>query len=171
MIDSKLLDGLNDQINAEFYSAYIYLSMAACFEDANLAGLASWMRLQAQEEMAHGMKFFDYIHERGAKVTLKSIAEPPAKWDSPLEAFKAALEHEQYVTGRINDLVAMADQARDYATNSFLRWFVDEQVEEEASAEQMVRKLEMVADSPSGLYMVDREAAQRKQQNAQQEGE
>jgi len=169
MISEKLTKALNEQINAEFYSAYIYLSMAAYFEDENLEGFASWMKLQAQEEMEHGMKFFNYLHERGASVKLLAIEEPPTKWKSPVEVFKAALKHEQYVTGRINDLVAMSEKDKDYATNSFLQWFVNEQVEEEATADQMVHKLEMVAGAPGGLYILDREAGQR-QAHSESEG-
>ena len=161
MIDKKMQDALNEQINAELYSAYLYLSMAAYFESTNLPGFATWMRVQTKEELLHGMKIYDYVNERGGRVTLKSIAEPPSEWESPLAAFEAAYKHEQKVTGLINGLVNLAVEEKDDAANTFLQWFVDEQVEEEESAETVVNKLKLVADASDGMNMLDNEMGQR----------
>ena len=161
MISQKMQDALNEQINAELYSAYLYLSMVAYLESTNLPGFANWMRVQTQEEMTHAIKIYDYVHERGGKVTLKSIAEPLAEWKSPLDAFESAYEHEQKVTGLINDLVNIAIQQKDHAANTFLQWFVNEQVEEEKSANDIVQKLKLIADTPGGMYMLDKEMSQR----------
>jgi ferritin len=154
-------DALNEQVNAELYSAYLYLSMEAYFESINLAGFANWMRVQTQEEIAHAMKIYDYIDERSGRVTLKPIAGPPVKWDSPLAVFEAGYAHEQKVTGLINELVNISIELKDHATNMFLQWFVNEQVEEEKSADDVVQKLKLMADAPGGLYMLDAELAQR----------
>ena len=161
MISKKMQKALNGQLNAELYSAYLYLSMAAYFETADLAGFANWMRVQDSEERLHAMKFYDYILERGGKVTLGSIEAPPSDWNSPLAVFEATLTHEQKVTGLINDLVNLAVAERDHATEIFLQWFVTEQVEEEASADQVVQKLKLMGDASGGLFMLDREMAQR----------
>ena len=161
MLSKKIEDVLNDQINAEFYSAYLYLSMEAYFESANLPGFANWMRVQTQEELTHAMKIYDFVNERGGTVSLKSIAQPPTKWQSPLAAFDGAYKHEQSVTGRINDLVNLAVKEADHATNTFLQWFVNEQVEEEKSANDIVQKLKLMADAPGGMYMIDQELGQR----------
>ena len=161
MLDEKLEKALNDQLNAEFYSAYLYLSMAAYFRSINLSGFANWMEVQYQEEVAHAMKFYNYINERGGRVQLGTIQAPPTQWDSPLAVFEAALEHEQKVTGLINDLVELAIQEHDHATNIFLQWFVTEQVEEEDSASEVVEKLKLMGDARGGLFMLDRELGQR----------
>ena len=161
MLAKKMEKALNDQINAELYSAYLYLSMSAYFEAENLPGFAKWMRIQWQEEVMHALKIYDYVNERGGRVTLKSIAEPPAKWKSPLDAFQATYKHEQVVTGRINDLVTQAVAEKDHATNAFLQWFVTEQVEEEKSADEIVQKLKKIADAPGAMYMLDNEMGQR----------
>ncbi len=161
MIGKKMQDALNEQVNAEFYSAYLYLSMAAYFESTNLPGFATWMRVQTQEELTHTMKIYDYVNERGGRVALKSIAEPPSEWESPLAAFEAAYQHEQKVTGLINGLVNLAIEEKDHAANMFLQWFVNEQVEEENSAETVVQKLKLIADAPGGMYMLDNEMGQR----------
>lgn len=161
MISTKIEKALNDQLNAELYSAYLYLSMAAYFESAGLPGLANWMRVQAQEERTHAMKFFDYVNERGGRVILKSIAEPPAQWKSPLAVFEAVYKHEQLVTGRINDLVDLAIKGKDHATNAFLQWFVNEQVEEEKNADEIVRKLQQIANAPGAMFMLDSEMGKR----------
>lgn len=161
MIGKKMQDALNEQINAELYSAYLYLSMAAYFESTNLPGFATWMRVQTQEELTHTMKIYDYVNERGGRVTLKSIAEPQAEWKSPLAAFEAAYKHEQKVTGLINGLVNLAVEEKDIAANTFLQWFVDEQVEEEESAETVVDKLKQAADASDGMNMLDNEMGQR----------
>ncbi len=161
MISKKLETAINDQINAELYSAYLYLSMAAYFESKNLSGFAGWMRAQAQEEQAHAMKFFDYLNERGGRVNLKDIKASQSEWESPLDVFKNVYSHEQKVSSLINDLVNMAIKENDHATNNFLQWYVAEQVEEEASADEVVNKLELVGDSGNALFMLDRELGQR----------
>jgi len=161
MIDEKMQEAINKQLNAELYSSYLYLSMSAYFQSANLGGFANWMRVQAKEELAHAMKFYDYVNERGGRVILHPVEEPPSEWDSPLAVFEHVYRHEQKVTGLINKLVDLAVEARDHATNNFLQWFVSEQVEEEASADEVVQKLKLVGDDPSGLFMIDRELAQR----------
>jgi ferritin len=135
--------------------------MVAYFESENLSGFANWMKAQTQEETTHAMKIFDYVIERGGTVTLKSIAEPPAKWKSPLAAFEAAYKHEQMVTGRINDLVNLAIAEKDHATNAFLQWFVNEQVEEETSVSKIVEQLKMIEGAPGEFFMIDRELGKR----------
>ncbi len=166
MLSEKMQAAMNKQINAELHSAYIYLSMSAYFEDKNLLGFAHWMRLQANEEVIHAMKFFDFINERRGRVLLEPIAAVPTEWASPLAVFEAALAHEQKVTGMINDLVDLAIQEKDHAANSFLQWFVDEQVEEEASADAIVQQLKMIGDAPQGLFLLDREMAGRQAEAA-----
>ena len=161
MISKKMQEALNDQVTAEFYSAYLYLAMEAYFESVNLPGFANWMRVQTQEELTHGIKIYDFLNERGGRVTLKAIDQPPSEWASPLAVFEAAYKHEQKVTGLINALVNLAVTEKDHAANSFLQWFVDEQVEEEKSASDIVGKLKLIKDSPQGLYMLDQELAQR----------
>jgi len=161
MINQKVEAALNDQLNAELYSSYLYLSMEAYFESVNLAGLANWMRVQVQEELAHAMKFYSFINERNGRVKLSQIAEPPIEWDSPLDVFEATYKHEQNVTERINNLVNLAIEQKDHATNTFLQWFVNEQVEEEASALDVVEQLKRLGDDSSALFMIDRELGQR----------
>ena len=161
MIKEKMQEALNQQVNAELYSSYLYLSMAAYFESINLKGFANWMRVQTQEELVHAMKFYDFIIERGGKVVLSAIESPPTEWASPLAVFKHAYEHEQKVTGLINTLVDLAIAEQDQATNNFLQWFVAEQVEEEASADEVVQKIKLMGDASGGLFMLDRELAQR----------
>ncbi len=161
MLSKKMEKALNDQIQAEIYSAYLYLSMEAYFQSINLTGFASWMRVQYQEEMAHAMKFYGYINERGGRVILQAIESPPSDWESPLAVFEATLEHEQKVTARINDLVDVAIAERDHATNNFLQWFVAEQVEEEDSANGVVEQIKLLGDAQGGIFMLDRELGQR----------
>ena len=161
MISKKMEDALNEQVNAELYSAYLYLSMESYFKSENLNGFANWMRVQTQEEVAHAMKIYDFINERGGRVTLKTIEGPQTEWDSSLAVFTAAYEHEQKVTGLINDLVDLAIKEKDHATNSFLQWFVNEQVEEESSADEIVQQLKMMENAPGGMFMLDRELGQR----------
>lgn len=161
MISKKMEDALNEQVNAEIYSAYLYLSMESYFKSQNLNGFANWMRIQTQEEVLHAMKIYDFINERGGRVTLKAIEGPPTEWDSALAVFQAAYGHEQKVTGLINDLVDLAIKEKDHATNSFLQWFVNEQVEEEASADEIVQQLKMMENAPGGMFMLDRELGQR----------
>lgn len=161
MFNKTMQDAMNNQVQAELYSSYIYLSMAAYFESSNLPGAANWMRLQSQEELAHAMKFFDHINERGGQVELMAIDAPPIEFESPLAIFKMAYGHEQKVTGMIHDLYKLAVEQNDYPALSMLQWFVDEQVEEEQSALAVVEQLEMIGDNKMGLFMIDRELGQR----------
>ncbi|MGI6478222.1 MAG: ferritin [Salinivirgaceae bacterium] len=161
MISSKLESAINEQINAELWSGYMYLSMSAYFEEKGLTGFAKWMRLQAEEEKDHAYKFFDYVNERGARVILKPIAKVPTTWKNPLDVMKETLNHEKHVTSLIYKLMDLAIAEKDYATQSFLNWFIDEQVEEEASASDIVTRLEMISDSKNGLFMLDRELGSR----------
>ncbi len=161
MMSKKMEKALNDQINAEAYSAYLYLAMAAYFEAENLPGMANWMRIQTQEETAHALKFFDFVNERRGRVVLKTIDQPEKEWKSPLAAFEAAFAHEQLVTGRINDLVNLAIQEKDHATSAFLQWFVNEQVEEETSVDRIIQMLKMSEKAPGAMFMIDRELGQR----------
>jgi ferritin len=161
MLSKKMEKALNEQVNAELYSAYLYLSMEAYFKSLNLNGFANWMRVQTQEEITHAMKIYEFIDERGGRISLKAIDGPQTKWDSPLAVFKAVYEHEQKVTGLINNLVNLAIEEKDHATNTFLQWFVNEQVEEESSADQLVQQLKMMENAPGGMFMLDRELGQR----------
>ncbi len=154
-------ESLNYQLNRELYSGYLYLAMAAYFEDQDLPGFGNWMRIQAQEELSHGMRFYDYLVQRGSRVLLSEIETPQKEWDSPLVAFEHVYEHEQMVTGLINDLVDLAIELKDHATNNFLQWFVAEQVEEEESASGILQKVKMAGESGRGLYMLDQELTQR----------
>ena len=161
MISKKMEEALNEQVNAELYSSYLYLSMESFFKSQNLNGFANWMRIQTQEEVMHATKMYDFINERGGRVLLKAIEGPQTEWDSTLAVFKAVSEHEQKVTGLINNLVDLAITEKDHATNSFLQWFVNEQVEEEASADEIVQQLKMMENAPGGIFMFDRELGQR----------
>lgn len=161
MISKKIEDALNERINAEFYSAYLYLSMQAYFESVNLSGFANWMKAQTQEELMHAMKVYDFVNERNGKVSLKEIAQPPSQWDSPLAAFEAAYKHELSVTSHVNEQVNLAIEEKDHATNTFLQWFVNEQVEEESSLNNVVQKLKMIENAPGGLFLLDSELGQR----------
>lgn len=160
-MDQKMVDAINDQINFELYSGYIYYSMAAYLDDLGLPGMTKWMIAQTQEEMFHAHKMFGYLAERGERVELKAIAGPATSWDSPLAAFENALEHEKIVTGRINNLVDMALELKDHATANFLQWYVAEQVEEEASVGEAVDKLRLIGESGNALFMLDKELAAR----------
>jgi ferritin len=162
MLSKKIENAINKQINAELWSAYLYLSMSAHFESINLGGFANWMRVQAQEELGHAMKFYHHVIERRGRVTVAAIAAPSISWKSPLNAFEDAFKHEQKVTGMINDLANMAVGEKDHATANMLQWFIDEQVEEESSTDAIVQKLKMIGTNTGGLYMLDHELAQRK---------
>jgi ferritin len=162
MMTDKMEKALNEQINEEMYSAYLYLAMSAWFESQNFPGFAAWMKVQAREENTHAMKFFEYINERRGRVVLKAIKEPAKEWKSPLAAFEGALEHEQYITGRINDLMNLAVAEKDHATANLLQWFVKEQVEEEATADRIVQMLKMAASHPGALLMLDHQMGERK---------
>jgi len=161
MISSTMEKALNEQVNAELFSAYLYLAMVAYFKDKNLDGFATWMTAQNQEETFHAMKFFNYVSERGGRVVLSAIEKPQFEWDSPLAAMEAALAHEKYITGRIYDLVNLAQDEKDHATASFLRWFVDEQVEEEDNVNAVVQKLRLIGKDAGGLFMIDRDLGSR----------
>lgn len=160
MLSKKMEKAFNDQIKWEFYSAYMYLSLGAYFQDIGLPGFANWMNVQFQEEQFHAMKMYNYVLEKGGKVQLQAIDAPPYAWKSPLEAFQFALSHENHVTRRINDLVDLAQKEKDHASAIFMQWFVTEQVEEEASFGDTVNKLKLVGDG-GGLFMLDRELAAR----------
>jgi ferritin len=160
-MNDRMEKAINEQINAEMYSSYLYLSMSAYFKSENLPGMANWMMVQAQEELEHAMKFYDYVFDNDGRVILTTIEGPQLKWDSPLAAFEHQLSHEQLVTGLINKLVDLAEEVRDHATHEFLQWYVKEQVEEEANARELVAKARMVGDESRGLYMLDRELAGR----------
>jgi len=162
MISDKMQKALNEQINAELFSSYIYLAMAAYFEDQNWTGFAAWMQKQSQEEYGHAMKIYKYLTEVNGRIILETIEKPKAEWKSPLEVFEEAYKHELYITNRINELTNLAISEKDHATNIFLHWFVTEQVEEVSAALQIVDKLKMVGDNKSALYMLDRELGSRK---------
>jgi ferritin len=161
MISKKLVKMLNDQINEEFYSSYLYLSMSAHFLSLNLNGFAHWMKIQVREELNHGMKIFEYLYERNESATLDAIKKPPVKWDSPLKMFEETLKHEKHISERFNILMTQAIEDKDYATQNFLQWFISEQVEEEASALENINKMNLIGDSRGSLYMLDRELGKR----------
>ncbi len=161
MLKSNVQDALNSQLNAEVASAYLYLSMAAHFESQNFRGMAHWMQTQAREEWKHAMKFFGHIVDRGGRVVLARLEAPKAQWGSVLEVFQETVSHECHVTERIHSLVKLAVTESDFATQSFLQWFVDEQVEEESQAQQIVEKLKMMGDGNIGLFILDAELGKR----------
>lgn len=161
MIDKKIQNALNEQINAEMASAYLYLSMSAWFDSINLKGMAHWMRIQSKEEMGHAMKIFGYINERSGRVELSTVQGPAQEWASPLAAFEAAYSHERGISSRFDRLMELAQSEKDHATVIFLQWFVTEQVEEEAAASEAVEKLKMAGDNKGALYILDREFGAR----------
>jgi ferritin len=161
VISEGVQNAINDQINHEFFAAYIYLAMSAYFERNNLPGFSAWMRGQAREEITHGMKLFDFVHDRGGKVTLQAVDAPPADFKSPLDVFEQALKHEQKVTGMINHLYEVAAKANDFAAQVALQWFITEQVEEEKTADLIVEQLKMVGNDRTALLMLDRELGAR----------
>lgn len=161
MISKKMQDALNEQVTAEFYSAHLYLSMSAFLESIDLPGLANWMRVQYQEEVTHAEKIYDHVIERDGRAIVKSFDSPPTEWESPLDLFQAAYEHEQKVTGLINTLVDTAIAESDHASQVFLQWFVNEQVEEEASVKAVIQQFKLLGDSRAGLFQIDRELGQR----------
>lgn len=160
-INEKIQTALNNQINREFYSAYLYLAMSAYFNSCGFRGMAHWMDLQAKEETEHGMKMFAYANERGGKVVLEAISAPQKEWDSPVAAFKAAYAHELEITQHIHSLVFLARAEQDPATEEFLQWFVREQVEEEAISEEIVNNLELAGGKGAGLLMIDHRLGKR----------
>ena len=154
-LSAKMQEALNKQINAEIYSAYLYLAMATQFRCDNWKGFAHWMEMQAKEEWDHAMKLYKYIDERLGRITLEAVAKPPAKWASPLAAFEAALAHEQKVTAMFDNLVALAQKEKDNASLNMLQWFVDEQVEEEGQTDDIVQKLKLVGGQVQGMFILD----------------
>ena len=161
MLSKKLESEINNQINAEIWSAYLYLSMSAWFEDKNLLGFANWMRIQYHEEITHALKFFDYINERGGRVILQPIKAVKTDWKNEIEIFQETLDHEKKVTSLINNLVNIAIEEKDHASNNMLQWFVAEQVEEESTADEILQQLIFIKGNPQGLLMLDRELKQR----------
>lgn len=157
----KLEKALNKQLNRELTSEYLYLSMAAYLENIDLPGFANFMKVQVLEERAHAMKFFDYINSRGARVVLQQIEAPAVEFDSVLDVFAKAYDHERYVTQSINELMGLAVDERDFATQSFLNWFIDEQVEEEATFLALVNRLKLIDGKGPGLFMMDKELSTR----------
>ena len=161
MIGKKLNDAMNEQIKNELESYYIYLSMAAWLHSKALDGMGHWMRVQAHEEMLHAMKFFNHLIDRGGKVVLKDLKQLKIQWKSPIEVFQDAFEHEKFISKKINDLMSIARQEKEYASEPLLAWFTDEQIEEESNANKITEQLEMVGADKSGLLMLDRELAAR----------
>lgn len=161
MLNNKIEEALNNQINAEFWSAYLYLSMSAYFESEGRKGFANWFRIQFQEEQAHALALMDYVHARGGKTILKPIEEVQNDWKSPIYAFEYTLSHEQKVTGLIHNLYALAEDLKDYATRQMLNSFVAEQVEEEETVNDIIDDLRLVGDDGTGLYQIDKELGSR----------
>lgn len=160
-MNQRVEKALNEQVNAELYSAYLYLSMAAYCESQNFSGFANWMKVQAQEELFHATKMFDYIHERGGKALLTAIEGPKTNWQNITAVFEEVYAHEQKVTALIHNLVGIAREEKDYATEQFLQWYVSEQVEEEDSASTLLEEIKMVGDKGNGIFMLNREAGSR----------
>lgn len=171
MLGKVLEDAINEQINKELYSAYLYLSMSAYCESVNLPGFANWMRVQAQEELGHAMMLFDHVNDRGGRVVLKAIDQPIPVWKSPLEMFEQVLKHERKVTGLIDQLYAVAVKENDYATQMQLQWFITEQVEEEKNAGAMVEQLKLIGDQTAPLLMLDKQLSTRQAPPPSGEGE
>ena len=161
MLSKTIQDAINEQIGKEFYSAYIYLQMSSYLQSINLSGSAHWMRIQYQEEMRHGLKLYDYVHEREGRVTLAAIPQPRTDYKSPLDVFEQALSHEREVTALINKLYALTQKENDYPTTIHLQWFVTEQVEEEKNAGAIVEQLKMIGDNKMGLIMLDQQLGAR----------
>ncbi|HEX2989724.1 MAG TPA: ferritin [Anaerolineales bacterium] len=168
MIGKAMQEAMNEQINKEFFSSYLYLSMAAYFEDKNLTGFAHWMRLQADEEREHAMKFYNYILDAGGRVYLKAIDAPETDWKSNLQVAEQVAEHEAKVTASIHELYALALEEKDYAAQVMLHWFISEQVEEEKNAVELVAKLRMIEERGTAVLMLDHRLSKR---NGEGEGE
>ena len=161
MVGEKVSKALNLQMNREFYNARLYLSMAAYFHSINMEGAAQWMEMQSQEETGHAMRLYKHLQDRGARILLDGVEAPPTEWKSPLAAFEAAYKHECKVTREFDEHVELTRKEKDNATLNFLQWFVNEQVEEEASVDAIVQKLKMVKDAPSPMFMIDRMLGER----------
>jgi ferritin len=161
VLSEKMVEALNKQVNREIYSAYLYLSMSAYSTFKGLKGFANWFMVQYQEEMIHALKIYDYINDQGGQVKLMAVEQPPTDFGSPLEMFEKTLKHEKFVTKCISDLVNLAIEEKDHATNIFLQWFVTEQIEEEANDNDIIAKLKLVGKEGNGLFMIDKELAAR----------
>lgn len=161
MLSQQMQDALNQQINEELFSAYLYASMASHFEFTNLPGFAQWMRIQGQEELVHARKIVDYVNNRNGRVVFQALAAPKTEWATPLAALEDAYKHECHISECINNLQGMALKQNDHASHAFLEWFATEQVEEESNADSIVQALKMVEGAPSGMFLLDREMAQR----------
>ncbi len=161
MISEKITQALNEQVNREMYSAYLYMSMSAHCNQVGLKGFANWFMVQYHEEMLHAMKIYEYIQRQGAEITLAAIKAPPAAFASPMDMFTQTLAHEQFITRSINDLMELAILEKDHASQIFLEWYVTEQVEEEENDNDIIAQLKFIKDNPQGLMMLDRELAGR----------
>ncbi|MBT3273664.1 MAG: ferritin [Spirochaetales bacterium] len=165
-MDKRLLDALNTQLYEEMNSAYLYLSMSSDMKVKNWKGASQWFQIQVSEESAHAMKFYHYMHDRGEQPVLPSFEKPQAAWDTMLDAFEATLTHERHISSCIHKLVDLAREVGDHATESFLQWFVTEQVEEEANADEIVQQIKMFGDTPQATFMLDRELGSRQDNSA-----
>jgi ferritin len=161
MLNENVQKALNKQLNAELYSSYLYLAMAAYFESENLNGFAHWMKVQSREEYEHGLKIYEYIHQRNGRVVLEKIDAPAESWKTIINLFEEVFEHEQKVSESINNIVELTLKEKDYATNNFLQWFVSEQVEEEATSLYILDRVKLVGDNRNGIFLLDREMGQR----------
>lgn len=161
MLNKNIDAAFNEQINKEFFSSYLYLSMASDLEEKNLKGFAHWMKIQAEEELLHALKLFDYIHERAGRVILEAVKKPPSHWKTPIDIFENAYNHEVGITKSINALLELSEKEKDPASSAFLQWYIEEQVEEEANALEVLNKLKLIKDSSSALYMLDNELGSR----------
>lgn len=161
MLSEKMVDALNEQINKEMYSAYLYLAMSSYAEFKGLKGFSNWYRVQYQEEMEHAMRIYDYVQEQGAQVKLKAIEQPSSDFGTPLQILEKTLEHEQFVTKLINNLVDLAIKEKDHASQIFLQWFVTEQIEEESNVNEILDKLKLAGKNGNGLFMIDKDLAAR----------
>ena len=161
MISEKMQDALNQQINKEIFSSYLYLAMSMYFQAEDLSGAASWMRTQVLEELVHAEKFMNYVNERGGRVFLESLEKPASSWENPLNVFAEALNHERFISASINNLVSLAREEKDYMSDNFLQWFISEQVEEEASVSEVIRMFKLAGNSGGGLLMIDKELGMR----------
>ena len=161
MLSKKLEEALNNQINEELYSSYLYWSMASWFESQNLSGFANWMKIQSEEEYLHARKFYEYINNAGGRVVFEAIKTPQKEWNNIEEIFQDTFDHENHITNCVNELASLAIDEKDHATNSFLRWFVDEQVEEVAIADQILHEIKMIGENKQGIFMLDREMKSR----------
>ncbi|MDP2324231.1 MAG: ferritin [Gammaproteobacteria bacterium] len=166
MISQAMQDAFNKQVNEELYSAYVYASMANYFEHVSLKGFAHWMRMQSEEELGHARRIVTFMNDRGGRVKLDAIQAPPPEWASPQAAFEDAYKHECHISGCINNLSTMAINEKDHASHAFLEWFVTEQVEEESNADEIVQQFKLMDGAPGGLFMMDRELAQRQSKAA-----